>query len=242
MSDSVTIWTVAFQVPLSMEFSRQILEWVAMPFSRGSSWPRDQTCISCGSYICYGPRTFLTSLVAQIVKCLPTMRETRVQSLCWEDPLEKEMANHCSTLVWKIPLIAEPGGLQSTGSQRVRHNWATSLHFTSLHLLDIVGSTCFHPPLPLWAIRSKTQYNFHYCIFSTFSRDHQRRGTQYILLNKWIKIWVNPFIPKVYTCQVKVKVTQLRPPLCNPMDRTIHGTLQGKILEWVAFPFSRASS
>ena len=63
-----------------------------------------------------------TSLVAQMVKRLPTMRETRVQSLLWEDPLEKEMAPHSSILAWKIPWMEEPGRLQSMGSQRVGHN------------------------------------------------------------------------------------------------------------------------
>ena len=64
----------------------------------------------------------LTSLVAQTVKRLPTMRETRVQSLGWEDPLEKEMATHSSILAWKIPWTEELGGLQSKGSQRVGHD------------------------------------------------------------------------------------------------------------------------
>ena len=63
-----------------------------------------------------------TSLVAQMVKCLPEMRETWVQSLGQEDPLEKEMATHSSTLAWKIPWMDEPGRLQSMGSQRVRHD------------------------------------------------------------------------------------------------------------------------
>ena len=62
------------------------------------------------------------SLVAQMVKHLPAMRETWVQSLGWEDPLEKEMATHSSTLAWKIPWIEEPGRLQSIGSQRVGHD------------------------------------------------------------------------------------------------------------------------
>ena len=57
--------------------------------------------------------------MAQIVKHLPTMRETQVRSLGWEDPLEKEMATHSSTLAWKIPWMEEPGGSQSMGSQRV---------------------------------------------------------------------------------------------------------------------------
>ena len=63
-----------------------------------------------------------TSLVAQMVKHLPTMWETRVQSLGQEDPLEKEMATHSSTLVWKIPWTEEPGRLQSMGLQRVGHD------------------------------------------------------------------------------------------------------------------------
>ena len=62
------------------------------------------------------------SLVAQIVKRLSTMWETRVQSLGQEDPLETAMATHSSTLAWKIPWTEEPGGLQSMGSQRVRHD------------------------------------------------------------------------------------------------------------------------
>ena len=59
--------------------------------------------------------------MAQIVKHLPTMQETRVQSLGGEDPLEKEMVTHSSILAWKIPR-EKPGGLQSMGSQRVGHN------------------------------------------------------------------------------------------------------------------------
>ena len=62
------------------------------------------------------------SLVAQTVKRLPAMWETRVPSLGWEDPLEKEMATHPSTLAWKIPWTEEPGRLQSMGSQRVGHD------------------------------------------------------------------------------------------------------------------------
>ena len=64
----------------------------------------------------------LTSLVAQTVKHLPTVRETWVRSLGQEEPLEKEMATHFSTLAWKIPWTEEPGGLQSMGSQGVGHD------------------------------------------------------------------------------------------------------------------------
>ena len=65
---------------------------------------------------------YQASLVAKMVKRLPVMRETWIRSLGREDPLEKEMATHSSTLAWKIPWMEEPGRLQSTGSQRVRHD------------------------------------------------------------------------------------------------------------------------
>ena len=60
--------------------------------------------------------------VAQMVKNLPARQETRVRSLGWEVPLEKGMAIHSSIFAWRIPWTEKPGGLQSTGSQRVRHN------------------------------------------------------------------------------------------------------------------------
>ena len=69
-----------------------------------------------------------TSLVAQMVKPLSTMRETRVQSLGWKDPLEKEMAIHSSTTAWKIPCTEEPGRLQSMGSQS--QTWLRDFTFT----------------------------------------------------------------------------------------------------------------
>ena len=65
------------------------------------------------------------SLVAQSGKNLLTMQETQVWSLAWEDSLKKDMATHSSILAWRIPWTQEPGRLQSTGSQRVGHSWAT---------------------------------------------------------------------------------------------------------------------
>ena len=77
------------------------------------------------------------SLVAQSLKRLPPTWETWVRSLGWEDPLEKEMATHSSILAWGIPWTEEPGRLQSTGSQRVWHDWATSLSLScDLRLLN----------------------------------------------------------------------------------------------------------
>ena len=63
-----------------------------------------------------------TSLVTRTANSLPAVRETWVRPLGWEDPLEKGMAAHSSILAWRIPWTEEPGRLQSTGSQRGRHN------------------------------------------------------------------------------------------------------------------------
>ena len=91
-------------------------------------------CKICSSV--YNWLVLTSSLVAQMVKRLPTMWETRVQSLGWEDLLEKEMATHSSTLAWKIPWTEEPGRLQSMGLQRVGHDWATSLSLYCMYILQ----------------------------------------------------------------------------------------------------------
>ena len=67
-------------------------------------------------------KNYHTSLLIQMVKNLLVMKETRVQSLVQEDHLEKGMTTHSSILAWRIPWTEEPGGLQSTGLQRVRHD------------------------------------------------------------------------------------------------------------------------
>ena len=81
------------------------------------------------------------SLVAQRVTNLPAVQETGVWSLGWEDPLEEGMATYSSILVWRIPWAEEPGGLQSMGLQRVRHEWVTNT-FTVLCCLRF--SLCSH--------------------------------------------------------------------------------------------------
>ena len=70
------------------------------------------------------PHNYRASPVTQRLKRLPGMRETWVRSLGREDPLEKEMAAHSSVPAWRIPGVAEPGGLPSTGSHRVGHDWS----------------------------------------------------------------------------------------------------------------------
>ena len=80
---------------------------------------------SPGERIGYPLQYFRASLVAQVVKNLPAMWETWVRSLGWEDPLEMEMTTHSNMLAWRIPWTEEPGGLQSMGLQRVRHDLVT---------------------------------------------------------------------------------------------------------------------
>ena len=75
---------------------------------------------------------------SSVVKNLPAVQETWVQSLGWEDPLEKEMATHSSILAWEIPWTEEPGGLQSTGSQKVRHDLQLSTHTSRHEISDVI--------------------------------------------------------------------------------------------------------
>ena len=79
-------------------------------------------------YLICSINSIRASLAAQIVENLPAVQETWVWSPGWEDPLEKGMATHSSILAWRIPWTEKPGGLQSMGSQRIRHDWATNTH------------------------------------------------------------------------------------------------------------------
>ena len=100
------------------------------------------------------------SLVARLVKNLPTVQETRVQSLGWEDPLEKEMATHSSILAWKISWTEEPGGLQSMGSQRVGHDWVTYIKYAVTAYLN------------KWNLKSNSsvQQPHFKCLITTYSQ------------------------------------------------------------------------
>ena len=83
------------------------------------------------------------SLVSQMVKNLPAMREAWVRSLVWEDPLEEEMATHSSILAWRIPWTEEPGGLQSMGSQSdTTQRPSTSTHRSKKFCLQNVNLVC----------------------------------------------------------------------------------------------------
>ena len=131
-------------------FQARVLEWLAISFSRGSSWPRNRTQVSliagrrftvCNSGsnsgdpgsipgsgrspeegIGYPFRYSWASLVAQTTKIWPAMRETWVWPLGWKDRLEEFMATHSSILAWRIPWMEEPGRLQSIGLHRDGHD------------------------------------------------------------------------------------------------------------------------
>ena len=132
---------------------------VVLPIPKTPSWnPQDQ------NYFCsYSKKLFIWLTVlsfifmwmnqggslAQRLKCLSPMWETRVWPLGWEDPLEKEMVTHCSILAWRIPWTEKPGGLQSTGSQRVRHSrqWYQTINNNVLVLMIMHGASLVAPGL-----------------------------------------------------------------------------------------------
>ena len=162
----MTPWTVAHRALLSMGFSRQEdCSGLLCPPRRDPPTPGIEPAsltspASADRFFSTGTACALSfhitylfpSLVAQMAKHLPAMRETWVRSLGREDPLEKEMATHSSILAWKILWTEEPGGLQSMGSQsQTRLSSFTSLPFTYLlrifvflkvekHMLKIRGS------------------------------------------------------------------------------------------------------
>ena len=152
-----------------------------------------------------------------MVKRLPTMWETQVRSLGWENPLEKEMATHSSTLAWKIPWMEETGRLQSMGLQRVRHNWATSL--------SLCGGVCSNScPLSRWC---------HPTIIHPLSSPSPPAFSlsQHQSLLQCMKV------------KSESEVTQsclaLSDPMdCSPPGSSVHGIFQARVLEWGAMAFS----
>ena len=116
-----------------------------LPFHLSSERPGDsgrQTDLSK-----HRPQLTVASLIAQSVKTLPAVQETRVQFLGWEDPLEKEMATHSSSLAWRIPWAEEPGRLQSMGMQELDTAW----RLAPTHSKPIVGQLHHYCVCPcLW--------------------------------------------------------------------------------------------
>ena len=138
-----------------------------------------------------------TSLVAQMVKRLPTMWETWVWSVGWENPLEKEMATHSSILAWKIPWMEEHGRLQSMGWQRVRYNWATSLTHTYIFrfIYSTIKNTMWKSKCYLlscvWLLSTPWTAAYHAPPSMGFSRQEYWSGFPLPGLSRWA---LNPMI------------------------------------------------
>ena len=129
-------WMTAVLISVERASRKWLLEWLQSKRLSSYLWLWS-SCFQSHNAVCfselYNKRskqrglycTFIDRmmLMAQGVKKPPAMQETQVQSLGWEDPQEEEMATHSSILSWKISWTEEPGGLQSMGSQRVRHDW-----------------------------------------------------------------------------------------------------------------------
>ena len=142
------------------------------------------------------------SLVAQLVKNLPAMQDTQVQSLGWENPLEKEMATHSSVLAWRIPEKGEPGGLPSMGSHKVKHDWgdlaaaAAAAAAYSAFLLFFIAATFYFPDFLFQFFK----------LFSVLGSWRRERRTLKLLLHIWFSFipkfifmfWVELFPPKIY--------------------------------------------
>ena len=180
------------------------------------------------------------SWVAQMLKNLPTMQEAPVRSLRQEDPLEKGMATHSSILAWRIPRTEEPRGLQSMGSQRVGHNWATNTlvyvgvkgsHFSLTFLF--ASATAAAKSLQLDMLQS--------CPTLCDPIDGSRPGSPVpgILQARTLE-WVA--ISFSNACKWKVKGKSLSPVwlLATPWtaDSSIHGIYQARVLEWAPIAFS----
>ena len=124
MSNSVSLWTVARQPPLSMGFSRQ-RHWNGLPFPPPGDLPDSEIEPLSSGVSCVAGRFFTYQAIGKPLVCALTW------SYCG---LEKAMAPHSSTVAWKIPWMEELGKLQSMGSLRVGQDWATSLSlFTFMH-------------------------------------------------------------------------------------------------------------
>ena len=154
--------------------------------------------------------------MAQRVKNLPAMQEPQDQSLGEEGPLEGDMATHPSILTWKIPWTEEPGGLQSKGSQRVGHDWATK-HIIIIRpqnwAIDICKALFFVP------LGRPSQEDMHVTLLpghsvKAYQSQRVTRGGREL---RWkestlITLWCLDLVkPEVYT-----RVSQLYEPVSSP--------------------------
>ena len=150
------------------------------------------------------------SLVAQLVKNSPAMRETWVQSLGWEDPLEKGMATHCS-IPMRVPWTEEPGGLHGSWGRRVRHDWATftsSYHWKStrrwaLQDLMILSRTSFFLSFPLCQLHpSKTAASNFHNFMPPYLRENQQLPANLVCFRLWCELNHIPISESIFMARI----------------------------------------
>ena len=133
-------------------------------------------------------------MMAQTVKRLPIMQETQVRSLGQEDLLEKEMATHSSTVAWKISWMEEPGRLQSMGSQRVGHDWVTSVSMSmSMKWLQF-----------MW---KHSHFKVYHCAFKTLFC-FWRLLSLVLLMQVWHLIWTRHQVHRCSLCLTTLSGTK----------------------------------
>ena len=166
--------------------------------------------------------------MAQMVKDPPAIQKTWIPSLGWEDPLEEGMATHSSILAWRILWTEEPGGLQSMGSQRLRHDWVTNtVYRVNLRLSSYLSHKS------IFILK-----NIYKCNANIIP--NKINTTSLLLSNTW------PLF-KFKGCGCMCLHTQSCLTLCSPMywslpGSSVHEISQARILEWVAISFCRGSS
>ena len=128
------------------------------------------------------------------------MQETRVWSLGWEDPLEKETATRFSTLTWKTPWTEEPSRLQSVGSQRVRHDWATSLSFFLSFLYRYISE--FFLPCTVLSSNFSRPHKVILVCQDSFTTKKARGDTVCTLYASILPCWVKTKFGFVFICNL----------------------------------------
>ena len=135
------------------------------------------------------------SLVAQRVKHLPAMQETWVWSLVQEDPLEKEMATHSSILAWRISWTQDSGGLQSTGSQRVGHNWGNDKECSNYFTTALISHA---RKIMLKILQARLQQYVNHELKAGFRKGRQTRDQTANIC--WIIEKAGEFQKSIYSC------------------------------------------
>ena len=143
----------------------------------------------------FGPHLILNFQLS--VKNLPVMQEAQVRSLSQEDPLEKEMAAHSSILAWKIPWTEEPGRLQSMGSQRVGHDWATK-------------QNCSHKMHSVCSETTQTHFSHHWIQSRGYNNENHRNAFCW-KENGQLRWWGCPLLPTSPSSRSQYRAQRVRP-------------------------------